>query len=218
VLLTMLSLYSRLRAGSQAALAACLFAAIMSQPAAAQGDAAQGKILADTCRGCHAVESYTNVYPTYHVPRIAGQSADYLVNALKLYRDGDRKHPTMVAQASSFSDEQIQDIAAWISSSGPQLEASAADMQLPASAPAAAQVCAACHGPAGISSIPTNPHLAGQQLDYIQHALSQYKSGDRKGPNAIAMQAQLTTVSDEDLDEIAAYYASQDGIESLPSD
>jgi cytochrome c553 len=214
----MLSSHSRLRVCRQAVLAACLVTAIVSQPAAAQGDAAQGKILADTCKGCHAIDSYTNVYPTYHVPRIAGQSAEYLVNALKLYRDGDRKHPTMIAQASSYSDDEIQDIAAWIAGAGPQLEAPAIDAQLPASAPAAAQGCAACHGPTGISLIPTNPHLAGQQLDYTQQALAQYKSGDRKGPNAIAMQAQLLTVSDEELAAIAAYYAAQEGLESLPLD
>jgi len=214
----MLSLHSRLRASSQAALAACLVSALVSQPVAAQGDVAQGKILADTCKGCHAVASYTNVYPTYHVPRIAGQSADYITSALKLYRDGNREHPTMIAQAASFSDEQIEAVAAWISSVGPQLEAPAPGTQLPASAPQAAQVCAACHGPTGISSIPTNPHLAGQQLDYIQQALSQYKSGERKGPNAIAMQAQLSAVSAEDLAAIAAYYAGQDGLEVLPSD
>ncbi len=77
-------------------------------------DLENGKTLAYTCTGCHGVPQYRNAYPNYYVPKIAGQSEQYLVNALKAYKSGDRKHPTMNAQASSFSDEDIADIAAYI--------------------------------------------------------------------------------------------------------
>ena len=212
----MLSLHSRFGFCSRATVAAALLAAILGQQAMAAGDAERGKVLGDTCNGCHGIDSYTNVYPTYHVPRIAGQSYDYLVAALTLYRDGNRAHPTMAAQAGSFSDADIQDLAAWISTNGPQLKAAEASPK--GTAPQAAQVCAACHGPAGVSAIPTNPHLAGQHLDYIQQALKQYKAGERKGPNAVAMQAQLMAVSDEDLEAIARFYAAQDGLDILQDD
>lgn len=92
-----------------------------SQPAmtgaqpAAQGDAARGKQLTYTCRGCHGVTGYKNAYPNYHVPRIGGQSQIYLVNALTEYRNGTRKHPTMQAQSQSFSEQDIADIAAYLS-------------------------------------------------------------------------------------------------------
>jgi cytochrome c553 len=49
------------------------------------------------------------------VPRIGGQSAQYLANALHEYRAGKRKHPTMQAQAQSFSEQDIADIAAYLS-------------------------------------------------------------------------------------------------------
>jgi cytochrome c553 len=49
------------------------------------------------------------------VPKIAGQNEAYLVNALKAYKSGDRQHPTMTAQASSFSDQDIADLAAYLS-------------------------------------------------------------------------------------------------------
>ena len=81
--------------------------------------------------------------------------------------------------------------------------------------PDAGQICAACHGQTGISPIPTNPNLAGQHADYLEQALAQYKRGERKGPNAIAMQAQLMAVSDEDLAAIAAFYAGQSGLNTL---
>jgi cytochrome c553 len=85
-------------------------------PAAITGDAARGKGLTYTCRGCHGVTGYKNAYPSYHVPKLGGQSETYLHNALKEYREGKRKHPTMQAQAESFSGQDIADIAAYLSS------------------------------------------------------------------------------------------------------
>lgn len=85
-------------------------------PAALAGDATRGKELTYTCQGCHGVTGYKNAYPNYHVPRIGGQAPQYLVNALTEYKQGKRKHPTMQAQASSFSAQDIADIAAYISS------------------------------------------------------------------------------------------------------
>ena len=85
-------------------------------PAAIKGDAARGKGLTYTCRGCHGVTGYKNAYPSYHVPKLGGQSETYLNNALKEYRGGKRKHPTMQAQAESFSEQDIADIAAYLSS------------------------------------------------------------------------------------------------------
>ncbi|HEY1071262.1 MAG TPA: cytochrome c, partial [Thermomonas sp.] len=89
-------------------------AAAAAAPAA--GDAARGKGLAYTCRGCHGVTGYKNAYPSYHVPKIGGQSETYLRNALTEYRTGKRKHPTMQAQAESFSEQDIADLAAYLSS------------------------------------------------------------------------------------------------------
>ena len=84
--------------------------------AATSGDATRGKGLTYTCRGCHGVTGYKNAYPSYHVPKLGGQSETYLNNALKEYREGKRKHPTMQAQAESFSEQDIADIAAYLSS------------------------------------------------------------------------------------------------------
>jgi len=78
------------------------------------GVAARGKGLAYTCRGCHGVTGYKNAYPSYHVPKLGGQSQTYLHNALNEYRDNKRKHPTMQAQAQSFSEQDIADIAAYL--------------------------------------------------------------------------------------------------------
>ena len=97
---------------------ACL-AAFAASPAFAAGDAAKGKPLAYTCTGCHGIVEYKNAYPSYRVPKIAGQNEQYLIAALTGYRKGERNHPTMQAQAMSFSDEDIANIAAYLSSLKP---------------------------------------------------------------------------------------------------
>lgn len=90
-------------------------AAATPAPTAAKGNADKGRQLTYTCQGCHGVTGYKNAYPNYHVPKIGGQSAEYLSNALTEYRKGTRKHPTMQAQSQSFSDQDIADIAAFLS-------------------------------------------------------------------------------------------------------
>ncbi|MBS0590568.1 MAG: cytochrome c [Proteobacteria bacterium] len=97
-----------------AAFAASAFAAEAID--AAKGDAKAGKALVYTCGGCHGVTGYMNAYPNYHVPRIGGQNYDYLVAALTEYKTGQRNHPTMHAQGESLSDQDIRNIATYLSS------------------------------------------------------------------------------------------------------
>ena len=103
-------------------IAACLALGLAAFGANAQDTGAadtasteRGRHLTYTCLGCHGVVGYQNAYPTYHVPRIGGQQQQYLVNALTEYKQGKRKHPTMQAQAGSFSEQDIADIAAFLS-------------------------------------------------------------------------------------------------------
>ena len=103
-------------AAAEAAPAAEMAPTATPAAAALTGDATRGKGLTYTCRGCHGVEGYKNAYPSYHVPKLGGQSEVYLRNALLEYRGAKRKHPTMQAQAESFSEQDIADIAAYLSS------------------------------------------------------------------------------------------------------
>lgn len=96
----------------RAVLAALLIASAGS--ASAAGDVEAGRTKANTCMGCHGIPNYTNAYPTYRVPRLGGQHPEYIVTALKEYRSGNRAHPTMHAQALSMSDQDIEDIAAYL--------------------------------------------------------------------------------------------------------
>lgn len=94
------------------ALSLCLASGVQ-----AAGDAEAGRLKATTCAGCHGVPGYFNVYPTYHVPKLGGQHAAYIVAALKAYRDDQRPHPTMQSQAKTMSDQDMEDIAAFYAQS-----------------------------------------------------------------------------------------------------
>jgi cytochrome c553 len=99
--------------------AASLVLALTALPAAAEGDVANGRQLFYTCTGCHGIADYKNAYPSYRVPKVGGQNEQYLIAALTGYKKGERNHPTMQAQAESFSDQEIADIAAYLSSLRP---------------------------------------------------------------------------------------------------
>jgi cytochrome c553 len=81
--------------------------------------------------------------------------------------------------------------------------------------PEKAAVCAACHGERGAKPIaPNYPVLAGQYANYLERALHEYKSGDRKNP---IMGAQAASLSEDDIKALATYFAEQDSPLYTPS-
>ncbi|PSD29279.1 cytochrome C [Stenotrophomonas maltophilia] len=84
-------------------------------PAAPTGNFDNGRVLAYTCQGCHGITGYKNAYPSYRVPKIGGQTQQYLAQALTEYRQGKRRHPTMQAQSMSFSEQEIADLSVYLS-------------------------------------------------------------------------------------------------------
>ena len=89
--------------------------AVLMEASIAEGDPSAGSKKAETCMGCHASKGYFNVYPSYKVPKIGGQSAAYVVSALKAYKAGTRRHGTMQANAFNLSDQDMLDIASYVS-------------------------------------------------------------------------------------------------------
>ena len=170
-------------------------------PAHSAGDAARGKELSYTCLGCHGIADYKNVYPTYSVPELAGQHPEYLVAALKEYKAGERSHATMHQQAASLSDQEMQDIAAYLG--GDVLKPDAAPV---GTAPAKVALCGSCHGKNGVGITGDYPTLAGQHADYIARALHEYGHGDRK--NAI-MPNFVNGLTEQDIAEISEYFSKQ---------
>jgi cytochrome c553 len=73
---------------------------------------------------------------------------------------------------------------------------------------AKAAVCASCHGPVGISPVPSYPNIAGQNPLYLEYALRRYRAGERSGDHAGMMFTVTQALSDADIGDLAAYYAS----------
>ena len=89
---------------------------VLAAPGYAQtggnAEAAKGKNA--MCMGCHGIEDYRTAYPeVYSVPKIGGQSPQYLIKALQAYRSGERSHPTMRAIAKGLTDQDMADLAAY---------------------------------------------------------------------------------------------------------
>ena len=189
------------------AVAMVLLAAALASPrvgageALAPADAKRGARIAYTCLGCHGIADYRNAYPNYHVPKLGGQHAPYLVSALTEYRTGDRPHKTMHVHAMTLSDQDLRDIAAYFATDTPVTSSGK-----PHGMPAVAQVCTSCHGADGIGITPDYPTLAGQQPDYLEQALKAYRAGARK--NAI-MGGFAAALKDDDIHAIAGYFARQ---------
>ena len=84
--------------------------------AAETGDAAAGERKTTMCQGCHGIPGYHTAFPeVYHVPRLGGQHAAYIVKALQEYKAGNRSHPSMRAIATGLSDRDMADLAAYYS-------------------------------------------------------------------------------------------------------
>ncbi len=180
-----------------------LCASLLPTAAHAAGDAARGKTLGYTCLGCHGIENYKNSFPVYRVPKLAGQHPDYLVQALKAYKSGERSHATMNAHAATLSEQDMQDVAAYLAGTEVKSVAGATPV---GTAPAAVATCQACHGRDGVGIMGTYPTLSGQYADYIEQALGQYRSGARRNAIMMPFASQLTPA---DIKAVAAYFAAQ---------
>ena len=166
------------------------------------GDPELGEKKFSTCAGCHGIPGYSNSAPQYSVPKIGGQYADYIVNALTAYAEGNRNHDSMRVNASTLSEKDMADIAAYLESADGTSKAVIARGDA-AQGEAKSAACVACHGD---NRVPGAAELAGQHENYLVHALKSYRSGDRQNP---LMNGVAAGLSDEDIVNLAAYYASQ---------
>jgi cytochrome c553 len=206
------------------AAALAVFVSSVTLPALAQGvkgDAKVGETKAAMCIGCHGIVGYQASFPEiYKAPKISGQSAKYISNALAAYAKGDRKHPTMVGIAASLTEQDMADLAAYYSVHG--VAAGAALPEKAAKEPSAAVgalltkgACVSCHGANFAKPIdPGYPKIAGQHADYLLVALKAYKTeGNAKmGRSNGVMAGVAKQYSNAELKAMASY------INSLPGD
>ncbi|RKP44928.1 c-type cytochrome [Trinickia fusca] len=103
-----------------AALAVLAGFAVSAQAADVVGNAKAGQGKVAMCIGCHGIPGYRTAFPeVYRVPVLGGQNQKYLENALYGYKKGDRHFDTMHAIATTLTDQDIADIAAYYAAQTP---------------------------------------------------------------------------------------------------
>ncbi|MEO5882270.1 MAG: c-type cytochrome [Caldimonas sp.] len=203
---------------SLATLAAVLVAGSMTMGTAARAqDAKAGEKKVAMCIGCHNIPGYQASFPEiYKVPKIAGQNAKYLIAALNAYKKGERKHPSMRAIATTLSDQDMADVAAYYE----QLEKGGAVPAGRAEAPAdiakllAKANCESCHGKNFSAPIdPSYPKIAGQYADYLYIALKAYQTDGNPhiGRSNAIMMGMARPYTHAEIKSMAKYISSLPG-------
>lgn len=182
------------------------------------GNASNGATKAAVCASCHGPNgNSTNA----EWPRLAGQSAVYIAEQLRLFRSGVRNNPIMRPLAANLSDQDIDDLAVYYEAQTPQgLEADPsywkAGQALYLRGDRAHEVpaCVACHGPVGRGNLAAGyPALRAQQSVYVVKQLTDYANGSRySGPNpttasrnGIMMFTIAKRLSAEEMRDVASY-------------
>ena len=175
----------------------------LQKPARAQtpnpGDKAAGKAAAAACAGCHGDLGVSGNPAT---PSLAGQDAQYLVAAMRAYRDSSRNDETMKALAAGLDDNGTKLVAAFYAAQEPR----APNVRKPITLAEWAQRCDRCHGTNGNSTDARLPALAAQRVDYMEKVLHAYRKGERRNTTMAAMAAGLT---EAEVENLAAHYAHQ---------
>lgn len=164
------------------------------------GNQQAGQKAASGCAGCHGEDGNSQ---DLKIPSLAGQSADYLVSAIKSYKkNGSRNNGDMQGVAQELDDKSISNLAQYFSQLTPK-----ADPPRPLEGPdVLSEKCNRCHGDDGAHPDPEKPRLAGQRRTYLMNALKAYRSGDRIHSTMQAMAGNMWTV---EIGAIASYYAGK---------
>ncbi len=189
-----------------------------AKPAAAT-PAASAAAAAPPCEACHG--AHGEGMAAAHVPRIAGQSADYLKKQLDDYAAGTRDNPIMANFAKALSQQQRAKFAARYAAMSaryiPQVKPPIAvhlarghQLAFQGDEAKRVQACNACHGPDGVGVPHAAPYLAGQSAEFLASALKAFKDGTRKNDAGELMRSVAERLDDADIAAVTGYFASVD--------
>jgi cytochrome c553 len=200
-----------------------LFAALLLVPAVsrAAGEAAPAKVAKPdlvkgeatytaVCVACHAADGNSAIAAN---PKLAQQHPEYLVKQLQEFKSGKRNNAVMKGFASALSDEDMKNIAYWVTSKkakpgfakdkalvtlGERIyRGGIADRQVPA--------CAGCHSPNGAGIPSQYPRLGGQHAEYTATQLTTFRDGGRN--NNLQMTQVAAKLNDREIRAVADYIA-----------
>ena len=202
-------------------MAAMLGLTLASSLVFAGGDAAAGQAKTAMCAGCHGADGNS---PAPNFPKLAGQGEKYLTKQLQDIKSGARPVLEMTGILNAFSDQDLQDIAAYYASKNIQMAGAKEENlalgekvyrggNLETGVPA----CTGCHSPAGNGNAPAGyPALGGQFAQYTAKQLRAFRTGAHDPKNQAArtndgdaaiMRGVAAHMSDIEIDAVSNFIA-----------
>ena len=178
--------------------------------ALAAGDATAGKTKSATCAACHGPDGNSTIAQN---PKLAGQSADYLVKQLQEFKSGARVNAIMVGMVAPLSPQDMEDLAAYFASqkivrgeTDPALELPGRDIFRGGNLTSGVSACMACHGVAGAGNPAAKfPALAGQHADYIEAQLKAFRAMERNNDAGQMMRNIAVKMTDPEIKAVSSY-------------
>ena len=192
------------------AVIAAAFLGLIPNLLLAEGDAAAGQAKSALCGSCHGVDGNSLMAMN---PKLAGQSARYMVKQLQEFKSGARESAIMASMVLSLSDQDMEDIAAWYSSQQPTIQGAnpesielAERLYRAGNSEIAVAACSACHSPTGKGNAPAGfPLLSGQHAEYTLQQLKNFRSGARQNDGSAMMRTVVERLTDKELEALASY-------------
>jgi cytochrome c553 len=167
----------------------------------------RGATLALNCTMCHGAQGMS----TSNAPNLAGQYSEVVIKQLQDYKAGKRNNAVMEQLASSLSDRDIQDLAAYYAYLPKARTAPTTyDEKLPALVRVGDPMrniapCISCHG--GVDQKIGTPWLEGMPAEYLALQLNAFKSGARRNDSQAQMRSMVRLMTDNEIQEVSAFYA-----------
>lgn len=184
----------------------------------AHGSIQNGTSKVAVCSSCHGPNG-NSTNPEW--PRLAGQSAVYVAEQLRLFKSGVRNNPIMKPLAGTLSDQDIADVAVYYQAqtvsgleADPSFWKAGSDLYRRGDKARNIPACIACHGPAGRGNPAAGyPALRAQESVYVAKQLNDYASGARytgtnvatADPNSVMMLTIAKRLTPEDIRNLASY-------------
>ncbi|GEM_PF-2354516 len=157
------------------------------------------------CISCHSADNYTNA------PMMSGQNLEFLEFELFNFRDYVRDHEIMNQVMEDFTDQEVKEIASYISSlslcDSQALVDEHPEADLIKGKKIFNQSCIACHNKDTLS---VGPVIHGQKTIYLEEAIKSFQSTwYEPRPSRINMRSHTDMLSDQDIKDVAAYLNEQ---------
>ncbi|NLJ50814.1 MAG: c-type cytochrome [Alcaligenaceae bacterium] len=200
----------------------------MTTVASAEVDQAvidRGKEVSVLCIACHMESgSGSSIEGFEYRPRLTGLDPAYMIHQIQSFRDGTRINASMKPFADLLTDEQMHDVSHYYASL-PAVKAE--DFEVNASEEVLEHgkelvhngdwsryipACVACHGVDAYGIGVSFPNLNGQNPEYVKKALNDWKEETRSNDPLELMARVAKRLSDDDVEAVAAYLASQPAV------